>query len=352
MLFGPWPIWPGGSGRLLAHPLSPFPPSEDLHEVAAVWWMRRVSDDWTDAEEALLQAWLTADTRHQEAYGLVMEAMAAFDEQDDAPELAALREQAKASAPQPSFTPRRSARPSRRAWMIGAGALAAGLVGLAVLKRPEPLQIYTAPPGTPSEFTLADGSRLSIEGGGQVAVRLRRHARDLDLTRGQARFEVAHDKTRPFSVTVGDQVVVATGTMFNIDRLSERSVVSLIEGRVVIHPAPGQGPILALRPGEQAVLRSGSPPLRQTADVGSAAAWRTGRLIFDDTPLAEAVERVNRYGANLHLSDKALASLRVTGVFKTGDNAAFVEAITAYLPVAARRGTDGRTALVRRPAGG
>lgn len=352
MLFGPWPIWPGGSGRLLAHPPSPSPPSEDLHEVAAEWWMRRVSADWTDTDEAGLRAWLAADTRHPEAYDLVLEAMSAFDGQDDAPELAPLRGRAQANASGAPNPPRSSEGPSRRAWMIGAGALAAGLAGLAVLGRPEPARTYTAPAGTPADFTLADGSRLSIEGGGQVVVRLGRHARDLDLTRGQARFEVAHDKARPFSVTVGDQVVVATGTMFNVDRLRERSVVSLLEGRVIVRPVQGQGPTLTLKPGEQAVLRPGSPPRRQAADVRSAAAWTSGRLIFDDTPLAEAVERVNRYGANLRLGDGALASLRVTGVFRTGDNAAFVEAITAYLPITARRGADGRTALVRRPAGG
>jgi len=314
--------------------------------------MRQVSDDWTDADEAGLQAWLAADARHADAYGQVIEAMSAFDDQDDAAELQALRQQLQDSAVPLGGARRSPPRPSRRAWMVGAGALAAGLVGFAVLSRPSPARIYTAPAGAPAEFTLADGSRLSIEGGGAVAVRLGRRARDLELTRGQARFEVAHDQARPFSVTVGDQVVVATGTMFNIDRLSERSVVSLLEGRVIIHPVRGEGPTLALTPGEQAVLRPGTPPLRQTADVRSAAAWRNGRLIFDDTPLAEAVERVNRYGANLRVGDETLARLRVTGVFKTGDNAAFVEAITAYLPIAARRGADGRTALVQRPAGG
>jgi transmembrane sensor len=314
--------------------------------------MRQVSDDWTDADQAGLQAWLAADARHADAYGQVLEAMSAFDDQDDAADLRALRQQLQDSAAPLPGARRSSPRPSRRAWMIGAGALAAGLVGFGVLSRPSPARIYIAPAGAPAEFNLADGSRLSIEGGGAVAVRLGRHARDLELTRGQARFEVAHDKARPFSVTVGDQVVVATGTMFNIDRLSERSVVSLLEGRVIIHPVRGEGPTLVLAPGEQAVLRPGSLPLRQTADVRSAAAWRNGRLIFDDTPLAEAVERVNRYGANLRLGDEALARLRVTGVFKAGDNAAFVEAITAYLPIAARRGADGRTALVQRPAGG
>lgn len=344
MLSGPWPIWPGGSGRLLANSPSSSPPQdppEDLYDVAAAWWVRRAEDGWTTADEAALQAWLDADAAHRDAYAAVLESMAAFD--DDA---------AEPRDPRPAVSspaPVRAGRPTRRAWMLGGAALAAGVAGLAVLTRSEPARVYTAPAGAPAAFTLADGSGLVIDAGGAVSVRLERGARRLDLVRGQARFDVAHDTARPFSVAVGDQVVVATGTAFNIDRLRDRAVVSLLEGRVVIHSAADRAQVLALRAGQQAVLTPGQPARREAGDVQTASAWREGRLVFNDTPLAEAVERVSRYGAPVRIADEALSPLRVTGVFKTGDTAAFVEAITAYLPVAARPEADGRTALVRRP---
>jgi transmembrane sensor len=324
----------------------PQDPPEDLHDVAAAWWVRRGEDAWTAADEATLRAWLDADPAHIDAYDAVLEAMSAFD--DDTSELQDLRAEA---SPAVAPAPIRARRPSRRAWMLGGGAaLAAGVAGLAVLTRTGSAQVYAAPVDAPAAFTLADGSRLVVDAGGEVSVRMDRQARRLDLVCGQARFDVAHDTSRPFSVAVGDQVVVATGTAFNIDRLAGRAVVSLLEGRVVIHPAAAPAQILALEAGQQAILTPGQPARREAGDVQTASAWREGRLVFNDTPLAEAVERVSRYGAAVRLADDTLSPLRVTGVFKTGDTAAFVEAVTAYLPVAARREADGRTALVRRPS--
>ncbi len=321
--------------------MPPQDPPEDLYDVAAAWWVRRGEDDWTAVDEAALQAWLHADEAHRDAYEAVLASMSVFD--DDAIELQDLR------AGAPPSKPVQARRPTRRAWIAGGAALAASVAGLAVLTRTEPEQLYTAPANAPAAFTLADGSRLTVDAGGEVSARIDRHARKLELVRGQARFDVAHDTGRPFSVTVDDQIVVATGTAFNIDRLTNRAVVSLLEGRVVIHPAVDRTQILALEAGQQAVLTPGQPARRETGDVRTATAWREGRLVFSDTPLAEAVERVSRYGAPVRIADEALASLRVTGVFKTGDTAAFVEAVTAYLPIAARREADGRTALVRQP---
>ncbi|MCK5910256.1 MAG: FecR domain-containing protein [Caulobacter sp.] len=318
----------------------PEDPAEDLFDVAAAWWVRRLEDGWTPGQEAEFQAWLAVDPAHGQTYEAVLEAMSAFN--DAAPGMAD-------RGPVPTFEPPPAARPSRRAWIAGGGAaLAAGLAGWAILTRSEPARLYVAPATSPAAFTLADGSRLFVDVGGQVSVRIGRGARRLELVRGQARFDVAHDPTRPFSVAVGDQVVVATGTAFNIERLSDRAIVSLLEGRVLIHPVDRADQGLPLRAGERAVLTPGVAPRRTPGDVAAASSWREGRLVFDDTPLAEAVERVSRYGPRVRLADASLASLHVTGVFRTGDTAAFVEAITAYLPVAARRDPDGAAALVRR----
>ncbi len=65
--------------------------------------------------------------------------------------------------------------------------------------------------------TLSDGSRMSLDSNSKVAVAYSRTARELHLWRGQARFDVAHDVERPFSVVAGDRKVIATGTAFNID---------------------------------------------------------------------------------------------------------------------------------------
>ena len=83
-------------------------------------------------------------------------------------------------------------------------------------------------------ITLSDGSKLSLDADSEVTVRYGKHDRSLHLLKGQARFDVAHDKTRPFSVVAGSQKVIATGTAFNIDMAGPKVLVTLIEGHVVV----------------------------------------------------------------------------------------------------------------------
>ena len=72
------------------------------------------------------------------------------------------------------------------------------------------------------------------------------------------------------------------------------------------------------------------------ADIEAATAWRQGKVIFRDQTLAEAVHRLNRYSRQqVVVDDAALAQMKVSGVFDSGDAQAFAEAMQAYLPVAA-----------------
>ena len=62
--------------------------------------------------------------------------------------------------------------------------------------------------------------------------------------------------------------------------------------------------------------------------------WRQGRHLFRATPLAEAVEEVNRYASRkVRLGDPALAELQVGGNFIAGDSEQIVAAFAAVLPV-------------------
>jgi transmembrane sensor len=71
--------------------------------------------------------------------------------------------------------------------------------------------------------------------------------------------------------------------------------------------------------------------------------------VFDDEPLRSAVARINRYAKNkILLDDATLDALTVSGVFNTGDAHAFVEGVTAVLPLAAQPRSDGNIALRRR----
>jgi transmembrane sensor len=84
------------------------------------------------------------------------------------------------------------------------------------------------------------------------------------------------------------------------------------------------------------VRADGAATVVPKADIEAATAWRQGKVIFRDQTLAEAVHRLNRYSRQqVVVDDPALAQMKVSGVFDSGDAQAFAEAMQAYLPVAA-----------------
>ncbi len=68
-------------------------------------------------------------------------------------------------------------------------------------------------------------------------------------------------------------------------------------------------------------------------DVQAATAWQSGKLFFDNEPLASAVETCESLFEVADRVSPAVATLEVSGVFTAGDADAFVEAISTYFPV-------------------
>lgn len=88
----------------------------------------------------------------------------------------------------------------------------------------------------------------------------------------------------------------------------------------------------------------------RSARVEQVTSWREGRLIFSDEPLARAVAEVNRYSTRkVRLVGGDLATLRVSGVFRTGRPDSFVAALSSYFPIEVESDPDGD--IVLRPAG-
>jgi transmembrane sensor len=80
-----------------------------------------------------------------------------------------------------------------------------------------------------------------------------------------------------------------------------------------------------------------------------ATSWSRGRLLFRGTPLAEAIEEVNRYSARkVRLADPSLADLAIGGNFIAGDSELIVSAFAAALPIRAVEGGGGEILLFRR----
>ena len=332
--------------------------SDDISRLtqAAAWRVRLAENDLDGCPE--FSAWLAADARNATAWKRVEDDWALFAEHASSPELLELRSQALARAREAGqdrwVRSRRFAITHRLG--IAAGILLLALGGLFVwMRQPD---IYTTGAGERRVVTLADGSQVALDSRSEVSVQYSAHARELTLTKGQARFDVVHDIERPFSVTADRHKVIATGTSFNVDLFGPSLLVTLIEGRVVvsstvplvdlskIDTSPGR---ITLDVGEQVVFSPQAPPKVARVNLGQASAWENGEVMSDNDSLSTIVERINRYAQHpVVITDEQTAELRISGVFHTGDVEGFVTAIATYLPVHAQKEADGTIRLTHR----
>jgi len=323
---------------------------------AAAWRVRLAEHDLEGCPE--LSAWLAEDPRNATAWKCVQDDWAFFAEHANSPELLELRSEALAHAHEAGQG--RWVR-SRRFAMAHRLGIAAAILLLAVggllvwMKQPE---VYTTRAGERRVVTLSDGSQVALDSRSEVTVHYSAHARELTLTKGQARFDVVHDVERPFTVSADDHKVIATGTSFNVDLFGPMLLVTLIEGRVIVSSTPSlialtkidtPVPRITLDAGEQVVFAPKKPPRVARVNVEQATAWENGEIVSANDPLATVVRRINRYAQNaVVIGDTQTGELRISGVFHTGDIDGFVSTIVAYLPVRAEKEADGTTRLTHR----
>lgn len=216
-------------------------------------------------------------------------------------------------------------------------------IGLIFLLRGTDIPLATRI-GEQRTIALADGSRLQLNTDTRIGTDIGSRVRRVRLEQGEALFEVAHDRSRPFLVSAGDVEVRATGTKFDVRHIGGHTVVTLFEGGVDILVA-GTAPV-HLRPGEewQSSL-PGAAHVRQV-DPGRALAWTQGRILFDAVPLGAAVAEINRYTERkILLASERHASDPISGSFKPGDPASFVKAVSALLPLRPDTDADGVVTL-------
>lgn len=178
---------------------------------------------------------------------------------------------------------------------------------------------------------LSDGTRVTLMDGARIETRFSTGRRLVILTGGRARFEVAHDSARPFTVVAGRSETTALGTIFEIDARETTPRVKLIKGSVEVRSRAG-GDTLRLAPGESAeVSETGPRRLPAMTDPVTAPA-PTALLVADNLPLGAVLDRAAKSDAKpIRLADPALASLPVSGSFDVSAGAALARKLAAAL---------------------
>lgn len=359
----------------------------DVDEMAACWSeaLRNSGDD--AATRTAFRAWYEADNHHAEAFARVEAARERVATVADTPALMALRNETLSRV-----ATRRPRWP--KVALAMAASLVAAMAGLLAFtgapwqELPGSLfegvrlaingqTLYRTAVGERLVVTLDDGTRLTLNTDSRLVVGFQPDRRDIRMQHGQALFEVAKDASRPFVVTAGNRQVTALGTAFDVRYNQQRFEVTLIEGKVEVaesvpdapratsnasrdvaapHPSPltphganvASGPAAAdlspratvLLPGQQLIAAATleAAPLVRHADLKRATSWRYGQVIFEDDLLGNAIIEMNRYAKRrIAIADPALAELRLSGAFDTGQTGTFIEALTTYFPVTVAR---------------
>jgi transmembrane sensor len=314
---------------------------------AAVWLAMLRGPERTSRVELGFRRWVAEHPAHRVAFDLVS---SAWDATEALPR-------------EPLPYEARSRREGFRHGVLRAGTIAAAFIVLLAVGIVWYLR--TASVGTEigeqRMLALEDGSRVFLNTNSRVVVRFDSHRRFVLLKQGEALFEVAKSTVdRPFIVQAGARTVTALGTRFVVRLDPSRTSVTLLDGRVavadtasgsrsILEPARKQAEPVMLAPGDRVTLSEAAAPKLDSPSLDKVTAWRDGHVDLAEMSLAEAAAEMNRYSrVRILIEQPAAATLRVSGVFRTGDTESFVNAIAETYGLRVVAG-EGIVTLTGRP---
>jgi transmembrane sensor len=154
----------------------------------------------------------------------------------------------------------------------------------------------TTPKGGEYQVVLPDGTKVWLNAASSLSypTAFTGNERHVKLT-GEAYFEVAKNKAKPFFVTINDVQVRVLGTHFNIEAYSDDSEIkaTLLEGSVQVTKNKSES---LLKPGQQAVINNNSNNITVAdANIDDVMAWKNGYFIFDHDNITGIMKKVSRW---------------------------------------------------------
>jgi len=295
--------------------------SPEIRAEAAAWLARLRADDKDAVDEAAFRVWLASDPRHPRAFEAVTEVW----------------ELAGAAWAEPAAGPRQYLH-NRRAVLAGAGSLAAAGVFVTLWQSAEAGNFETGV-GEQKHAVLPDGTQVFLDTDTRISASYNRQLRVVALERGRCNFHVLGSDSRPFAVDAAAERVVAARASFDVRRDGEAVCVVLTQGAASI-AAQGAAWQENLKSGDRMVAGPGGHR-KDRPNLVPLLAWQTGQVVFDNDTVASAIAEMNRYSlVKIAVEDTDIAKMRISGVYRVGDNAAFAHSVATLLPVMLEFNTD------------
>ncbi|HHA2747731.1 TPA: FecR family protein [Stenotrophomonas maltophilia] len=319
---------------------------------AALWWSRRSdSGTWSEADEAIFQAWLMDAPENRTAFDAVVATWQRAAEVSP-------------SAIHSRVVTAKKARARRQRLRAVVRLAAAACVATVCLTTAfwyrQPTQnehvfrtvVTTA--GTPERVSLPDGSIIELNRHSSIRVEQGTEARSVTLVRGEALFQVAHDAGRPFFVDSDRVKVRVVGTEFNVRRAPSRVFIAVRQGTVAVQDSSLRDkPLATLTAGQGLSVGRATGDTHVQAVTGNAvAAWRSGQLRFRAMPLADVTEELSGYMSGKRVTvDADVSAVPVSGFASIRDPAAFIDALPSLVPVQVIKDSNGDISVISRKQG-
>jgi|SRR5579862_493072 len=174
-------------------------------------------------------------------------------------------------------------------------------------------RVYTTARGERTTVTLPDGTELALapESRLRLAAGYGAPVREVSLE-GEAVFTVVHDDARPFIVRTAQAVARDLGTTFDVSAYPSSSTTRIVvaQGHVDVRG-------IALGAGQVAIVeKHGRPRVESGIQPERYLGWRTGTLVFDATPVPEALATISRwYDMDVRASDSTVAVRHITATY-------------------------------------
>ncbi len=321
----------------------------DIEQQASEWLIRSEGGDFTDDQRADMERWLE-NSRHETAFLRMREAWRRASRVRSARPLDGTVDPNLLQKADLAFQGRDDTGASGWPLRVAAAAaltLIAYLVGFAgwITLRPSDWITHTTRIGGHENIALPDGSAIQLNTDSEIRARLTDHLREIQLIRGEAWFQVANDRRRPFTIlaaNVAVRVNQADDTAATLAvrlRAPSATDISVTRGSVVLEAEErlldtalqrAAVPSSTIVEGEVAAVRPAGVHLARVGleELNRKLSWTAGLLSFQGETLSEVTDEFNRYNRkHLIVTDPAIANRRIGGAFQATDPESFVSAL-------------------------
>ncbi|MEM9633776.1 MAG: FecR family protein [Pseudomonadota bacterium] len=299
--------------------------SVDLSDEAIEWLVYLHSDEASKEDHEAFSTWRALSDEHQKAAleaELIWQGIGLLGEENST------RKQAERK------------RLTRRAVLGGGITAVVGLAGYqSGLIGPHLFAQHATGTGERRSVHLDDGSTVHMNAETSLSTYFTAGVRRLVLFAGQAVFDVARDVDRPFIVEAGNGSTRALGTAFDVNFGQDSIVVTVLEGIVAVSSSSSPADYVTAEADQRLRYNGqGVDPDPLPVDAETELAWRRGKLIFDQKPLGEVINEIERQmSGRIVFANASARNLKVTGVFDLNEPQAVLEAIEYSLPVKVTR---------------